>query len=324
MEQVPVFGRALLPEALQFHELALSYREALNLLLLACAIISIQVSLNLLGAERPVFWRESRYFSIGAYLLGKNLAHLPLTATYPFVFLLFAYQLIRPYAPFQAFYLVFLTVQWAGEGIGQLISLQLNSSRQLAGGIAALISTVLTGSFPLLSGMGLAVSIFSYLSICRWGMVALLSIEFAPWYLGDPTLHSQGCCAWPQPANTTPAPSNADTLIRMLRELPTHCETGATHLAPSSRQGVFELLNASYGYEAWVPRLLRLPGAVNHSVVVDIYPLPGSVRATEPGRYHATDPGFSQSAVAAMAMLGLGVRVLVYFSLRHLDRRRRR
>ena len=49
---MPVFGRALLPEALQFHELALSYREALNLLLLACAIISIQVSLNMLGAER--------------------------------------------------------------------------------------------------------------------------------------------------------------------------------------------------------------------------------------------------------------------------------
>ena len=170
-----------------------------------------QVSLNLFGGERPVFWRESRHYSIAAYLIGKNLAFLPLTATYPFFFLTFFFQLVRPYAPFQAYYLILLLVQWAGEGVGerisiqtpmpdlaspprhgsplawavraqvgQLISLQLNSSRQLAGGIAALICTVLTGSFPLLKDIGGFVSVLSYGSFCRWGMVALLSVECAP------------------------------------------------------------------------------------------------------------------------------------------------
>lgn len=146
-----------------------------------------QVSLNMLGGERPVFWRESRHFSMVAYLIGKNLAQLPFTFAYPFFFLSFFYQLLRPYAPFQSFYLVLVLVQFAGEGVGQLISLLLTSSRQLAGGIAALLFTVLTGSFPLLQDMGQAFQILSYISPCRWGMSALLSLEFAPWYTGDAT-----------------------------------------------------------------------------------------------------------------------------------------
>ena len=49
-----------------------------------------------------------------------------------FVLLLFYFQLVRPYAPFQSFYVALLLVQWAGEGIGQLISIQINASRQIA------------------------------------------------------------------------------------------------------------------------------------------------------------------------------------------------
>ena len=44
---------------------------------------SLQVSLNLFGAERTVFWRESRHHSLVAYVIGKNLAQLPLTLAYP-------------------------------------------------------------------------------------------------------------------------------------------------------------------------------------------------------------------------------------------------
>ena len=55
-------------------------------------------ALPLFGAERTVFWRESRHFSSLAYALGKWLAALPLTAIYPLVVLLFWYQLVQPAA----------------------------------------------------------------------------------------------------------------------------------------------------------------------------------------------------------------------------------
>ena len=50
------------------------------------------------GAERTVFWRESRHHSVLAYALGKNIAQLPLTIAYPFFLLLFFYQ-VNPHAP---------------------------------------------------------------------------------------------------------------------------------------------------------------------------------------------------------------------------------
>ena len=53
--------------------------------------------------------------------------------------------------------------------------------------IACLLPVLLTTP-----GMGLFMKIVSYLSFCRWGMVALFSIELAPWYYGDPTMNS--CC----------------------------------------------------------------------------------------------------------------------------------
>ena len=55
----------------------------------------------------------------GYLLLGKNVAHLPLTCAYPFFYVLYFYQLVRPYAPFHVFYLVFLLMQWVGEGLGR-------------------------------------------------------------------------------------------------------------------------------------------------------------------------------------------------------------
>ena len=140
-----VAGRVLSSEAqLALDDLLVEPAELccpITLMLLAVAIISIQVTLNTFGAERTVFWRESRHYSVVAYTLGKNIAALPLSLAFPFFFLLFFYQLLRPYAPFQAFYFVLVLVHWAGEGLGQLVSLLLNSSRQLAGGVTALVVT---------------------------------------------------------------------------------------------------------------------------------------------------------------------------------------
>ena len=51
---------------------------------------------------------------------------------------------------------------------------------QLAGGVAALLFTVLSGSFPLLPLDG-PMRYLSYTSFVRWGMEALLSVEDAPW-----------------------------------------------------------------------------------------------------------------------------------------------
>ena len=326
--EAPYVGRALVPERLQFREVYIGYRQALNLLLLASAIISIQVSLNMLGAERPVFWRESRHYSVGAYLLGKNVAQLPLTIAYPFFYATFVYQFLRPYAPFQTVYLIFLLMQWTGEGIGQLISLTLNSSRQLAGGVAALIATVLTGSFPLLNGLGPLFTILSSLSFCRWGMVALLSVEFAPWYMGEPTHPggNPGCCAFPPDLIAAFLKSGDHAL-----ELPVACDAtvkpGAIRPGPyypQSRADVGEVMNVTYQYTAWLPQAARSPGANVHWLVPDIYPLPGSLFATAPGRYKSTDAGFSLSALTAIVLIGLAVRVLVYLCLRCMDRNRRR
>ena len=53
-------------------------------------------------------------------------------------------------------------------------------------------------------------------------------------------------------------------------------------------------------------------------------PTSGSLFATAPGRYKSTDAGFSLSALTAIVLIGLAVRVLVYLCLRCMDRNRRR
>lgn len=254
------------------------------------------------------------------------------------------------YSPFQAVYLVFLLMQWVGEGIGQLISLQLNASRQLAGGVAALIATVLTGSFPLLAGLGTAFTVLSWLSFCRWGMVALLSIEFAPWYVGEPTMGATpGCCSVPRdlvrheglptlvsvgaPQHLTdPAfASRVRQLTEFLKgdeslKLPVHCAEAVKSESPtypSSQKYVANALNESYGYTAWLPQWIDKEYSDVHWHMPDIYPLPHSHLAMS-GRYTSADAGFSRSALAMLVLLGLVFRVLVYLSLRFMDRTRRR
>jgi len=245
----------------------------------------------------------------------------------------------RPYAPFQAFYLVLLLVQWAGEGVGQLISLTVNSSRQLAGGVIALIFTVLTGSFPLLNGLGLAFTIISYTSFVRWGMAALLSVEFAPWYLGNlsPDLPAAaGCCHL-----------DTSTFLDMLNggALPVHCESKypSRPVWPVSQSQVVETLVSSYGYTSTYMSTCSALGA--HAP--DIYPLTMHMGTSHGMHMHdneeessgegqscgwpsfrsgygPADPGFSQSALVCLLLIGLIVRGLVYLSLRFTDRARRR
>jgi hypothetical protein len=333
--------QALEIEVDQFMGVRMGYAQALTLSLLAMAIVSIQVSLNLFGAERPVFWRESRHFSIAAYTLGKNLAFLPLTLAYPFFFLLFFFQLLRPYAPFHAFYVVFLLVEWAGEGVGQLISLQLNASRQLAGGIAALIFTVLTGSFPLLSSLGLGFEIISYTSFCRWGMQALLSLEFTPWYVGnggayqDGTLPGghgfRGCCR--QSLNDT------IDIFLSATPLPNTCEascvgvhsfecTGYTGTMPTSNMSVYNVLagdSTAYGYVS-TPLAWWYPGTSGYPDVFPLYPTPqvGDALVEPPENYTSGDVRFSQTSLLMLLAIGVVARFLVYLTLRVSDRKKRR
>jgi len=330
--------QALEIEVDQFMGVRMGYAQALTLSLLAMAIVSIQVSLNLFGAERPVFWRESRHFSIAAYTLGKNLAFLPLTLAYPFFFLLFFFQLLRPYAPFHAFYVVFLLVEWAGEGVGQLISLQLNASRQLAGGIAALIFTVLTGSFPLLSSLGLGFEIISYTSFCRWGMQALLSLEFTPWYVGnggayqDGTLPGghgfRGCCR--QSLNdtidiflsATPLPSTCEASCVGVHSF--EC-TGYTGTMPTSNMSVYNVLAGAYGYVS-TPLAWWYPGTSGYPDVFPLYPTPqvGDALVEPPVNYTSGDMRFSQTSLLMLLAIGVVARFLVYLTLRVSDRKKRR
>ena len=182
----------------EFHELSLQYTQAFTLSLLALAIISIQTALNAFGAERAVFWRESRHYSISAYCVGKNGRSAALTLL-P-VRLLVALPAAPP--PVHALPLAVLHLRaraWAGEVAGQLISLHLNSSRQLAGGVAALLCTVLTGSFPMLDTLPQGIKYLSYASFVRWGMEGLVALEFDPWAYGE-VWHGNGtrvpetCC----------------------------------------------------------------------------------------------------------------------------------
>ena len=281
-------------------------------------------------------------------------------------------------------------MHWVGEGFGQLISLQLNSSRQLAGGVCALVCTVLTGSFPLLQGLGLLFNMLSWLSfvrcapsrdshsrtgtcascgrasrvcVCaraytrtshlcaahsvplvhpsfgRWGMVALTSVEFAPWYVGEPTQranpsthgHQPGCCALPRHLVSSFILNPTGKI-----SLDVHCASTQPGPSddefwyPSSRHDALHIMNASYQYDAWLPQAAHLPGTLDasgHPVkwgVADFYPLPGSRLANTTGLYTPQNAGFSLSAFASLLILGLATRVLVYVSLRCMDRTRRR
>ena len=72
------------------------YMQAFFLLCMSVLIMSTQLSLSLFGAERVVYWRESRHYSVWSYVCGKELAVLPFTLLNPLALALFWYQLVRP------------------------------------------------------------------------------------------------------------------------------------------------------------------------------------------------------------------------------------
>jgi hypothetical protein len=286
----------------QVRELSLSYTQAMTLTLLAVSIVSIQSSLNVFGAERTIFWRESRHYSVGSYLLGKTLAALPLSAAYPFLFLLPYYQLLRPWATWQTFYFNILLVQFAGEGVGHLISLLATEGRQLAGGVAALLLTVLSGSFPLLSSLPPLFTALSRASLARWGVEALYAHEYAPFIYGEPSLRGAGCCSYTFASSLAqsvayPLPWNASTPC-------------AQPVQPGSAGAVAHLLADQYGYTAW--------WAHNHCDTDSPPPPPGKQPdVVGCGRWDWAQP------VLGLLTISVAVRLLVYLSLLLKDRTRR-
>ena len=107
------------------------------------------------------------------------------------------------------------------------------------GGVAALLFTVLSGSFPLLPMSG-PLGWLSYTSFVRWGMEALFSVEYAPWYFGDPSPHPNGGCC------------------EFKRWVRGECD-GHFGGIPSSRSGVSDLLT-SFGYTRWHSTVLADKG----------------------------------------------------------------
>lgn len=166
----------------------------------------------------------------------------------------------------------------------------------------------------LFAGMGLFMKIVSYLSFCRWGMVALFSIELAPWYYGDP-MHDS-CCKAP----------HGYTYVDMLNgtALPEDCAKPLGTF-PLSRPYVEMAMGENeFSYYAWIPRMFPHHRFNSSQVakLIDIYPLP---KLTTPqGWYTSYDAGFSSSAAVSLVIMGLVVRVFVYISLVVTDRRRRR
>ena len=287
----------------EFHELSLQYTQAFTLSLLALAIISIQTALNAFGAERAVFWRESRHYSIWAYCVGKNVAALPLSLFYPFAFLSLFLPLLRPFTPFHSLYFTFALVHWAGEGLGQLISLHLNSSRQLAGGVAALLCTVLTGSFPMLDTLPQGIKYLSYASFVRWGMEGLVALEFDPWAYGD-AWHGNGtrvpdtCCRF----DLDPAVNFTTFWSTAVPPYPA-CPVNATRYPwvpppkPTSKASVVDDLVNRFGYKKYGGHMEP------------------DLSATEWG---------SPFCLAMLAILGVVFRILVLISLQLKDRQQRR
>jgi len=233
-------------------------------------------------------------------------------------------------------------VQWCGEGFGQLISLILTSSRQLAGGVIALVLTVLTGSFPLLSGLGEAFQVISYFSFVRWGMVAMYSVELMPWAYGnlDPiSPNVAGCCPLsPEllqgvldgvatlpvqcPGYSRPMPGSPPPTCT--GQLPPLGPLSGPHL-PNSCTNVEILLAETYGY-----KVNGLSMCSANSGKADVYPPVRPATGAICGfpsfaaGFSSMDPGFSQPALTCLLIIGVSVRILVYASLRLTDRARRR
>ena len=183
----------------------------------------------------------------------------------------------------------------AGEGLGQLISLQFTSSRQLAGGVIALLCTVVSGAFPLLPVSG-PFATLSYASFVRWGMEALVSVEYAPWYWGSQHSNgSAGCCRL--------------ELQAVEQNAAAECTPVATQ--PDSKDAA-ETLVDSYGYNLWWGQGLLDP--LGHAGSGPDLSAPAD----------PASPGVSFQAGFMLLAIGLVARTLTYLSLLLKDRERRR
>ena len=191
-----------------------------------------------------------------------------------------------------------LLVQWAGEGWGQLISLQINSSRQIAGGVFALLFTCLSGSFPTLPQSGVFTALSS-ISFVRWGMQALFSIEYAPWYYGDPG-HQGYCCDDLQ----TWKNGNCDL-------------TSAPRAYVTSKCDVASLLQ-NYGYTRFGN--LDISKDIGH----DWFQCDAKGVQPDVARGGGLEPAESSFAFSMLLTIGIATRFLTYLSLLFMDRARRR
>jgi len=202
----------------QLQPLIQKYVQAFFLLCMSILIMSTQLSLSLFGAERVVFWRESRHYSVWSYVCGKELAALPFTLLNPLALELFWYQLIQPSSSFGAIYVALLSLQWAGEGLGQLVSVVCPRSPQLAAGGVALMCCLLTGAIPKLDSLPIVFLYLSHADPARWSMQLLFALELHPWLNVEP--------GFPPHQSSASPPSSFNEVVNATNR------SNATHLTP--------------------------------------------------------------------------------------------
>jgi ABC-type multidrug transport system ATPase subunit len=179
----PITSDSLLAFDLYMRTIAAVFSTGYTLGMLAISISGLQSALDLFGAERTVFFRDFRVKpSILAYVLGKNLASLPLIFLYPYIFLTCFYSIMQPIATFGQWMLVLISLQFSVEGLGQFISVAATSNRQVVGGLAALVFCMFSGVFPEAQNIPVSIKGTRDLSFARYAMELILLAEYHPIY----------------------------------------------------------------------------------------------------------------------------------------------
>jgi ABC-type multidrug transport system ATPase subunit len=158
-------------------DMDINYRQVFTLALLGMALLSVQSSLDLFGEERLIFLRESRHHMAWTYACGKMVAATPLSFLYPFCFTAVFHTLFNPMASFSDYYWTFMMTGLASEGLGIFLSIAFPDTRQVAGGVFALVMAMFTGCFPLFAdgGSTRGVGFFSFL---RYSAQLLFRFEY--------------------------------------------------------------------------------------------------------------------------------------------------
>lgn len=112
------------------------------------------------------------------YALGKTLAVSPLSLLNPLAFAVPFHTLVNPMASFSTFYWIFLCTGLAGEGLGILISVAFPETRQVAGGVAALATSMFTGCFPLFTDAGGVTRGIGSIAFLRYSAQLLFRAEY--------------------------------------------------------------------------------------------------------------------------------------------------